>query len=631
MPAKLTNEEFQNRINTLHPNFKMLGQYKNSHTPVHMKCLDCGCEWDPLPTNCLKGRACPFCAGKRPIPGKTDFASQHPELLKEWDYDRNIKLPDEYTECSNQKVYWIGKCGHQWEAYITNRVREKAGCPICAGKVVVSGINDLESQNPELASEWDYYKNEQKPSEVFVRSKKKAWWICPIGHSYYTYIFTRSTRGTDCPICDKSGTSFQEQAIFYYLHQIYPDSINRYNDEGFELDIFIPSLQVGIEYDGVAYHVGKAQNTRDLDKNRKCQKLGIKLIRVRENGLAPLPLSHCIMRKNNDSSADLDECISKLVEYLPGDNVLGINVSLDHFNIRKQYYEYVKRVNLENTNPELSGEWNYELNGSLKPNMVTPSSHIEVYWKCRSHPDHVWKDSIAHRSSGRGCPYCSSQRILPGFNDLAFLRPDLAKEWSEHNTQKPDMVAVNTSHKYLWTCSKGHEYAASPANRAKGKGCPYCSGNKAITGQNDLASLFPNLLEEWDYQKNSINPHSILPYSDAIVWWKCSKGHSYDMRINKRTRRNQGCPYCSGNRIIPGETDLATLNPVLAKQWHPVKNGDLLPSQVMPNSNSKAWWLCPICGNEWEAYICNRNKSKYPYCPKCNRLLSKGKLQEISS
>lgn len=65
------------------------------------------------------------------------------------------------------------------------RTVQKTGCPICAGKVVIPGENDLASQYPEVAQEWDTEKNGTlTPQQVTASSNRKAWWRCRLGHSY---------------------------------------------------------------------------------------------------------------------------------------------------------------------------------------------------------------------------------------------------------------------------------------------------------------------------------------------------------------------------------------------------------------------------------------------------------------
>lgn len=124
------------------------------------------------------------------------------------------------------------------------------------------------------------------------------------------------------------------------------------------------------------------------------------------------------------------------------------------------------------------------------------------------------------------------------------------------------------------------------------------------------------LLEEWDTQKNTGYVPEMLPFaSHREVWWQCGKGHSWKTSAKDRTKRPRMCPYCAGKLPIPGETDLATLYPDLAGEWHPSKNGDLKPEDVTPGSAKKVWWQCGM-GHEWEAEIENR-ALKGNVCPYC--------------
>ena len=132
------------------------------------------------------------------------LATVHPELIVEWS-DRNLPLtPDSITFGSNKKVWWKGACGHEWETSVKARSNGEK-CPICSGARVVTGINDLSTLKPELASEWSD-KNEKKPTEVMAFANSKAWWKCrTCGYEWNTLISTRSG-GSKCPCC--SGYTF---------------------------------------------------------------------------------------------------------------------------------------------------------------------------------------------------------------------------------------------------------------------------------------------------------------------------------------------------------------------------------------------------------------------------------------
>lgn len=105
---------------------------------------------------------------------KNSLKDIFPEIAKEWHPTKNGDLyPEDVSSGSHQKVWWLGRCGHEWDAIIKDRVRGY-GCPICAGKRVVEGVNDLASVQPTLAEEWDYNKNNPLlPTDITSKSKKR--------------------------------------------------------------------------------------------------------------------------------------------------------------------------------------------------------------------------------------------------------------------------------------------------------------------------------------------------------------------------------------------------------------------------------------------------------------------------
>ena len=86
--------------------------------------------------------------------------------------------------------------------------------------------------------------------------------------------------------------------------------------------------------------------------------------------------------------------------------------------------------------------WDYSRNLGVKPEDFSPMSNKKVWWKC-SVCGGSWKTEISSVTRGRGCPYCSGRKVLPGFNDLATKRPELLNEWDyEKNSFSPAEVQV---------------------------------------------------------------------------------------------------------------------------------------------------------------------------------------------
>ena len=167
------------------------------------KCSE-GHEWRAaVYSRIIDGDGCPYCAGLLAIPGVNDLLTLNEPLAKEWDYEKNAPLtPSDVMLYTNKKVWWIGKCGHSWQAQPYSRNGGSRGCPYCTHEKVLPGVNDLLTLNPELAKEWDYEKNYPlRPEDVMPNSNKKYWWICPEGHSYSSVLNSRNGQGTGCAYC----------------------------------------------------------------------------------------------------------------------------------------------------------------------------------------------------------------------------------------------------------------------------------------------------------------------------------------------------------------------------------------------------------------------------------------------
>ncbi|MCL2765259.1 MAG: zinc-ribbon domain-containing protein [Treponema sp.] len=191
--------------------------------------------------------------------------------------------------------------------------------------------------------------------------------------------------------------------------------------------------------------------------------------------------------------------------------------------------------------------------------------------------------------------------------------PELSMQWhpTKNLNVKPDMVRLSSNKKIWWQCEKGHEWEASIANR-RTTGCPFCSGQR-VCADNCLQTLRPELAKQWHPTKNgNLTPSDVTIGTSKKVWWRCEKGHEWEAPVHNRTK-GYGCSICSGHQVS-SDNSLLTLNPELAKQWHPSKNGDLTSSDVTVSSNRKIWWICEK-GHEWETSIAKRTIGRScPYC-----------------
>lgn len=561
------------------------------------------------------------------IKGINDLATINPELAKEWHPIKNGNLlPNMVSAGSNKTVWWIGKCGHEWQAVISSR-NIGVGCPFCANFKVLSGYNDLATKNPELAKEWHPTKNgDLTPNMVGAGSAKKVWWKCQYGHEWQATIVSRNS-GRNCPTCSQRlKSSFPEQTILYYLSKVFSDTESRSIIQGsaLELDIFIPSLKTAVEYDGIFWHNSKVSAEREIRKYKLCKKNGIKLIRVRETASLKIPqtenISDCLLTiAQRPDYSMLDNMVKRLFSVLNIQTVIEVNSKKDEKEIKSGYYSGQINNSLANLNPQLAEEWHPTKNELFSPDMFTVSSGEKVWWlgKC----GHEWEATIASRNAGTGCPYCTGQQRTVGINDLATVNPKLAKEWhpTKNGNKRPQDIGANSNQKVWWLGKCGHEWEAVVAERNNGYGCPYCSNHRVLKGYNDLATTNPELAAEWHPIKNGdLTPSMVIAKSNKKVWWLGKCGHEWEAKIENRTM-GRGCPYCSNRKILKGFNDLATTNPELAKEWHPTKNGKLYPQMITAKTSRKVWWLGE-CGHEWKTRVSHRsNGHGCPYCSKSKK------------
>ena len=275
--------------------------------------------------------------------------------------------------------------------------------------------------------------------------------------------------------------------------------------------------------------------------------------------------------------------------------------------------------NLAAKRPDLVSEWDYEANGDLRPQGVTPGSNQRVGWVCVE--GHRWQAKISSRSRGTGCPRCVVKSVGGGRpaspdNNLAVKRPDLVSEWDhEANADlRPEDVTPGSDKKVAWVCVEGHRWRARVSNRSrsKGGGCPACAVHRADP-DNNLAVKRPDLAAEWDRETNgTLPPQGVTPGSHKKVGWICSKGHRWLAAVANRSN-GRGCPECSGQRA-GADNNLAVKRPDLASEWDYEANGDLRPQGVTPGSNKRVNWVCAK-GHRWEARVSDRSRGTG--CPRC--------------
>lgn len=208
-------------------------------------------------------------------------------------------------------------------------------------------------------------------------------------------------------------------------------------------------------------------------------------------------------------------------------------------------------MKLINLYPQLAAQFDSIKNAGIDLNDLDCWSNKKIWWKCASAHDHEWQAVIAWRvRKNSQCPFCANKKVCLS-NCLATTHPDLAKEWNNRNILSPVDIVAGSCRKIWWQCKRGHEWQATVRDRSgvrdnRKRGCPYCA-NQKVCLDNCLEKTHPELLLDWDFEKNLINPNEITYGSRKKIWWKCFNcKHSWQSCVNHRTDNcKRGCPVCA--------------------------------------------------------------------------------------
>lgn len=309
---------------------------------VWWRCRTCGNEWETLVSIRSGGSQCPYCSGIRLLAGFNDLGTTHPEIAAEWSAKNGSLRPENVNELSRRNVWWRCKtCGHEWQAVIYTRA-SGSRCPVCEGREVKPGYNDLRTTDPVLCREWDQELNgELLPCMVQRNSCKIVWWRSSCGHSWRGKIRDRVFHGQGCIKCDQAFKNILPYLmILYYAWeqgvQVIP---NESSIIGVPLDFYFPEFKAAIIFSRQGQLSIEGTDT-ELVKDYLCERKGIRLIRVNESEFPESGLSHCICQKD-DSDRALGEAIAEAFHYI------GIHADIQIDRDRDILYECFRRMQVK--------------------------------------------------------------------------------------------------------------------------------------------------------------------------------------------------------------------------------------------------------------------------------------------
>lgn len=514
-----------------------------------------GHEYEASPANRVRGSGCTFCAGQAVLTGFNDLESRSPAIAAQW-HPRNHISPEKVHVGSN-KTYWWTCPASPTHVYKMSPAAKARGteCPVCAGKKVIAGVNDLATTNPELAAQWHPTLNGNlQPTDVVRGSNKRAVWKCPKGDDHVWETSITGRKG--CPYCAGQRGS-RSQNLFLTYPELKPlwdfdrnavnpaslppgsgrfanwlcsrDSRHRYRRK----------ISAQVRYGGCPVCSGLVvqPGVNDLLTERPM----LRNLLHPENTMdvsSLRPGSHvklrwlCTTNPEHSWKASARDVLDSGCGFCSGRWVSpGVN-------------------DLATTHPHLALEWDFKRN-ELLPIEIKSTSNKKVSWQCQGDEAHVWSAIISSRARGNNCPYCSNQRVLEGNNDFVTEYPALAAERVPRPGEpEPRKISKGSKVRYLWQCKEfaDHQWEATVAQRTThNTGCPICRNLTLKVGFNDLATSHPEVSKDWHPTKNgALSPHDVIAGSHSKVWWQCPniQEHAFFQSIRDHVM-GKSCSICA--------------------------------------------------------------------------------------
>ena len=638
---------------------------------------------------------CPICAGKRVLKGFNDLATWCKDSLIEWDYGNNWDkkknkqlTPYDVTYGSHYIANFVcsnPNCHEPFSMMVKTYYRGNR-CKYCARtEVRPDGSNSFAAEHPDQLKYWDYENNDKviteehpngiRPEEILSNSNIRLYWKCGFGH---TWRNDACSQRNGCSRCNRRKKfSDSEKTVAYYVEKMFGEGevVDNYHPEWNkkqDLDIYIPSRSIAIQYDGVPHDQSRYET--DLKNGKEVIAHGIRLIRIREKDTPFIDDGSMEIRRDgtgvNDES--LNDCIRQVLHLLS--EITEIKYDFE-VNRDKDLSEIVSR------------SYTIELNNSIsvkRPDLVPfiadttehpqnrevlsrlPTYHNgKIWWTCpKCGMDH---DLIVYSVTKKPieqfpCRIKASKAVVVGVNDFESQYPELMKDWDwvnnyAHGIDPKKITKGSDKGPFYWICHKsdcGYPWTTntlSERTRKNATGCPKCYSKKrndrgrnngakytvqylliirdnpGITAKEiqimigsslgstksklgDMVSLGELRFEK--VRKNKTGPES-------FIYYLTEKGQSIIDNLSKNELLNLS------SRDITKKSPKKDINDL--PSWCATHNRDILLEEWSEENTDKPenhWasdedvvkWKCHICGNIWDCSISYRTLGKHD-CGDC--------------
>lgn len=461
---RLSEQVFLERIRTLNPDIEVLEQYKDGRTKIKCRCKKCGGIWAPVADSILRGTGCPVCAGNK---RKTDIQFKE-ELHKVLP---TVTTLEPYIDAHTQIKCRCEKCGNIWKSK-PNNLLNGLGCKQCATR---RNAENSRKDLYQLKEEVHILSPDIEILGEYVNAHTKIKCLCNYCGNIWFPLPMDLLKGTGCPNCSHSSTSFVEQFLLKAFRRVLGKNRVVSRDKktiGKELDVYIPNLKLALEPGSWYWHSSKI--VEDKEKQLLCRQNGIRLITIYDSYTEEEAPSRddCLVFPFNLEAESNHLTLKHIISGILKEYEINVLITEEDFQkIEASAYADSRRISTEKFINKLT-----DINPTVEIIGEYKSARDKIQCRCKK-CSFLWKSDPSHLLQGRGCPRCGGTQKL--------TQQEFKKRMGQIN---PAIKVVgtysNNSTPVLVECKKcGNRWSARPGNLMMGTGCPQCARNQSSIRQ----------------------------------------------------------------------------------------------------------------------------------------------------
>ena len=650
---KDTKKNFYNRFNReLGKEYTLLSEYVDyNHTKIKVRHNACGYEYKVLPSTIFKGHGCPACFGNQRYTTET-FKKKVYSLVED-----EYTVLSEYSNNKKKIIMRHNKCGYNY-AVKPNAFLTGSRCPNCAKnkkytlETFKNKVEELTGNEYEVIGEYvnartkilmkhikcgcEYlvapssfisgrrcpncfksvpYTTEEYKRKVFelvgdrytvlgeyVNSKTKILMRHNVCGNTYEVKPLMFFVGNRCPKCSLiNSRSLPEEIVAYFISKYFdikqnyrPDWLRFDSGNNVEIDIWIPKLSIGIEYDGAIHKVNQETN-RDIEKNKIIEQSNKirKLYRIREKDLLDIESSDklivlkakkTISLTSNRGIDELERLINVLLSELCKKNIKEVvtnDIIVECRNNIENYYANEGKIkqSYKKGNTNLFKKRVYELvNDEYEVLSEYVDAHTKILMK-HNNCGYEYKVQPCVFLSGRRCPNCAKnkQYTAEEYNKIFYkIFKDEFVILDEYiNSKTPIRI------KHI-ACNNVFEIR--PRYFLKHPNCPKCSNRVKYTHEFFVEKVKLIYDDEYEILGKYVNSKTKI----LIRHNKC-KSEYYVLPTS--VLKGKRCPICFKSRAYTTEE--------IKEKILDVKKGEYELKSEYINKNTLIVVKHNVCGNEF--------------------------------